>query len=135
MCGGGTHRPNAVRCYQKTMSEGLPPGAILPLLQTLKRMIFFLFSLKSFDIWSFLTAHLLHIFLYFFILCSLNGLTAHIVQYKKYKSRHKYGMCICAGLQVVNVLLPIRIQIRLSISICRSGSNFGLRSYPKNRPS
>ncbi len=63
---------------------GLPPSAILSLLQTMKHIIIFLFSLKSYDFLSVLMAHLLpHNFLHLFLKCCQNGLTTHVVQYKK----------------------------------------------------
>ncbi len=50
--GGGEGRGCPLRqkmLYKKTLDGGLPPGAILSILQTLKRLVIFLFSLKSFD--------------------------------------------------------------------------------------
>jgi len=66
----------------KRRAEGLPPVAILLLLPTFKRMIFSLFTLKSFNNWPILIADLLlYNFLHLLILSSCLGMPGLAVHY------------------------------------------------------
>ncbi len=55
-CAGGRPIFQTMWYYKKILGRELPPGSILSLLQTLKCMLYFLFFLKSFDIWSLILA-------------------------------------------------------------------------------